>query len=191
MTETEADRDQMGDDTEGAANQDNTLSKDEIFHVLQNDRRRRVLQYLVDTDGPVQMGDIAEQITAWEYGTNVEEITSEQRQRVYIALYQSHLPKLAEFGLVTYNQHQGIVEQTPHINQVTRYLDQDETPSQSENTTRKWTWYYAYLTGINILLISLTWLDSGLISLLLNGRLALIITLLYASMTVAMAADSY
>lgn len=191
MVEITSKRSPMNNGIGDADSNDTPLSKDEIFHVLQNNRRRRVLQCLLATDGPVQLGDIAEQITAWEYGITIEEITPEQRQRVYIALYQSHLPKLAECGLITYNRTQGIVERTSQINQVTRYLDQDETLSQAEDTSRTWVWYYTGITCFSALLIGLTWLDFGLISLLVNGRLALLITLLYAGMTLAMAADSY
>ncbi|WP_336362021.1 DUF7344 domain-containing protein [Halalkalicoccus salilacus] len=168
-----------------------TLSKEEMFRLLQNSRRRHVLQYLIDSDGAVQIGDVSEQIAAWESGTSVADITPQQRQRVYIALYQSHLPKLASADLITYNQSKGIIEGTPKIDRITPYLDRDETPAQSNDATRKWVRYYAGVTVISLLLIGLTWADVGIISQVGSGRLGLIITLLYASVTVAMAVDSY
>ena len=113
-------------DSDGSS-QSAILSTDETFHILQNERRRRVLQYLAETEGPVQMPDIAEQIAAVEHDTTVHQLTSTQRQRVYIALYQSYLPKLADFGLITYNQNRGIVERTRAADQVMRYLDPDES----------------------------------------------------------------
>jgi hypothetical protein len=104
---------------------------DDVFHVLQNARRRLVLVYLSDVEGAVEMRAIAEQVAAWENGTTVEAITSEQRQRVYIALYQSHLPKMDELGVVDYDQARGVVERTPQVDQFLSFLrlpDEDLEP---------------------------------------------------------------
>lgn len=40
------------------------LSKEEIFHLLQNSRRRQALQFLLETNGMVQISEMAEQIAA-------------------------------------------------------------------------------------------------------------------------------
>ena len=109
----------------GAATDDaETISLDDTFHILQNERRRQVLQYLQGVEGMVMMSDIAEAIAAWENDTTVENLHSNQRQRVYIALYQSHLPKLDNLGVIKYNQSRGYVEPTPLLDQVSAYLDQ-------------------------------------------------------------------
>lgn len=116
------------------------LSKDELFHLLQNQRRRRVLLYLQDTSGDVSMRDIAEQVAAWENDTTIEALGSNERQRVYIALYQSHLPKLDDAGVLTYDQQRGIVSRTQLANQLETYLnvetterERDETDAQNAN----------------------------------------------------------
>lgn len=181
----------MSDDTVNVDNNDASLSKEKMFHLLQNSRRRHVLQYLVTTNGPAQISDVAEQVAAWEYEAPVEELTSQQRQRVYISLYQSHLPKLAEFNLITYDRNRGSIEQTSTINQLARYLDRAEIPAQSAASTRTWVWCYTVSIGVSVLLIGVVWADIGTISQLVRGRIALVILLLYTSVTVAMAADSY
>lgn len=160
---------------------EHSLSMDDTFHILQNERRRRVLQYLSDTEGPVDMRDIAEQVAAWEHDTTVQQLTSDQRQRVYIALYQSHLPKLADFDLITYNRSRGVVERTPLADQVAHYLD--ETDGQSEQTAvdTRWTQYYGGATIVSILLIGLAWLGSVPLTSL---GLAILITAMYAGVTV-------
>uniref|UniRef100_UPI003F7B2881 DUF7344 domain-containing protein n=1 Tax=Halomicrococcus sp. SG-WS-1 TaxID=3439057 RepID=UPI003F7B2881 len=86
------------------------LPKDKIFHILQTQRRRDALRYLKANEGPVEMRALAEQVAAWENDTTVAALSSDERQRVYIALYQSHLPKLDEEGVIDYNQSRGIVE---------------------------------------------------------------------------------
>ena len=106
------------------------LSKDDLFHLLSNRRRRDVLRYLATQEGRVDMRDIAEQIAAWEHDIEVRNLRSKQRQRVYIALYQSHLPKLSEFGVIEYDRSRGHVERTPLARQLDTYID-PPTPNES------------------------------------------------------------
>jgi hypothetical protein len=96
---------------------------DEVFHLLQNQRRRRVLRCLREVDGTVDMSDVAEQVAAWEHDTTVEALTSAQRQRVYIALYQRHLPKLDDFDVIDYNQSRGLVTPRARAEWISDYLD--------------------------------------------------------------------
>lgn len=175
--------------SEGSS-QGTVLSKDGTFHILQNKRRRRVLQYLAETEGPVPMSDIAEQIAAVEHETTVHQLTSTQRQRVYIALYQSHLPKLTDFGLITYNQSRGSVERTRAADQVMRYLDQDEGADRSRTAENEWMSYYAGVTILSILLIGAVGAGFGPISLLSDIGLTAVITLCYAAVTISMAVNT-
>jgi len=109
------------------AETDEELTRDDIFHVLQCRRRRLVLKYLHEYSGdePADMSDIAEHIAALEHDTTVDALRSKQRQRVYIALYQSHLPKMDDAGVVEYNQDRGLVEPTPLASAFDRYLAQE------------------------------------------------------------------
>jgi hypothetical protein len=110
---------------------DASLSKDELFHILQNRRRRDVLWYLRGTEGSVRMRDIAEQVAAWENDTTVQALMSDQRQRVYIALYQEHLPKLDEDGVIDYNKSRGIVERNDVADQFDPYLTNEIVEEQA------------------------------------------------------------
>jgi hypothetical protein len=106
---------------------DDDLSRDDLFHVLQCRRRRLVLKYLHEYPGdePADMSDIAEHIAALEHDTTVDSLRSKQRQRVYIALYQSHLPKMDDAGVINYNQDRGLVEATELANSFDGYLDEE------------------------------------------------------------------
>jgi hypothetical protein len=110
------------------------LSKDKLFHILQNQRRRYALRYLQGTEGVVDMRDVAEQVAAWEHDTTVQQLTSNQRQRAYISLYQCHLPKLDDEGIIEYNQQRGFVERTPLANQLDPYLESTEEESADADT---------------------------------------------------------
>ncbi|WP_210424060.1 DUF7344 domain-containing protein [Halorussus ruber] len=121
-------------DAENDAEADNTLTRDEIFHILQCRRRRLVLKYLQEHDTPAKMTDITEKIAAVEHDTTVAALKSQERQRVYIALYQSHLPKLDEEGVIKYQQNRGIVEQTDLTDSFDRYLDEEPSMREAEET---------------------------------------------------------
>lgn len=96
--------------TEGTERDTDELPLDEVFGILKNRRRRYVLKYVAEADGQVSIGETAEQIAAWENDKPVEQITSSERKRVYVGLYQSHLPKMDGIGAVSFNKPRGIIE---------------------------------------------------------------------------------
>jgi hypothetical protein len=126
------------------------LTEDQVFHLLQNQRRRWVLKYLEGREGQVRMRDIAEQVAAWEHDTTVRALTSKERQRVYIPLYQNHLPKLDEEGIIEYNQSRGIVERTDLADQLEPYLDPFEGEADDEDADAAFAWELPYL-GVAVL----------------------------------------
>lgn len=79
------------------------LSQDLIFDLLSNPRRRFILYYLRIESGPVKLPDLAKEIAAWEYDTPIDELTDQEQKRAYVSLYQTHVPKLVEAGLVDYD----------------------------------------------------------------------------------------
>lgn len=101
------------------------LSKSEIFDVLRNQRRRFVLHYLehFDGEGPVELGELATQVAAWENDVPATAVTSTQRKRVYTTLQQSHLPKLDETGIVKFDSSRGTVRATDVVGDLTIYLE--------------------------------------------------------------------
>jgi hypothetical protein len=124
-TETATTADDRPRETHDASEERVTsIAKDDAFHLLQNARRRAVLRYLLEHEDIERfvMRDVAEVVAAWEHDTTVQQLVSDERQRVYIALYQSHLPKLDEHGLIEYNQSRGVIEPKPLIAAVEPYL---------------------------------------------------------------------
>lgn len=102
-----------------------SIGKDDLFHLLQNSRRRAVLRYLAvySDQETFEMRTVSEAVAAWENDIPVKQLTSNQRQRVYIALYQSHLPKLDEYGVIEYNQARGVIKATGLITLFESYLE--------------------------------------------------------------------
>lgn len=128
------------------------LSQDEIFHLLQTNRRRDTIRYLLDMDAEsVKMRDIAEHVAALEHETTVAELTSTQRQRVYIPLYQSHLPKLDKKGVIEYNKSRGIVRATDRIEIFRPHLEPYRDDAPDDDAERSIIGYFVsdyYATAI-------------------------------------------
>jgi hypothetical protein len=102
-----------------------TLSKDTLFEILKNQRRRDALSYLKANDGTATLSDMAEFIAAKENGIEVGALSSSQRKRVYIGLYQCHLPKMAGAGIISFEKNRGDIELRPEAEQLDVYLVDD------------------------------------------------------------------
>lgn len=102
-----------------------SIRKDRAFHLLQNPRRRAVFRFLLDHPHRREfgMGDLAEIVAAWENDTTIDQLTPDQRQRVYVSLYQSHLPKLDANDVIDYDKTAGRVEPTPLLAVFAKFLD--------------------------------------------------------------------
>lgn len=108
------------------------LSLSTTFELLKNSRRRETIAYLLEHDGTSTLSDLAEHIAALENGIEVIELSSDQRKRVYIGLYQCHLPKLDKAGVIDFDKNRGTVVLNPSVaDQLVPYL-QPEQPSASE-----------------------------------------------------------
>jgi len=80
------------------------LSRNKMFEVLSNERRRCALYYLQQQEDAVSLGDVVDHVTAWQYDQPVSALDPGARMRVYSALRQVHLPKLEEAGLIEYDR---------------------------------------------------------------------------------------
>jgi hypothetical protein len=104
-----------------------TLSKDVVFEILKNQRRRDALRFLKANDGATTLSDMAEHIAAKENGIAVRELSSRQRKRVYIGLYQCHLPKMASTGVIDFDKNRGTIALAAPATQLDAFLE--GTPS--------------------------------------------------------------
>jgi hypothetical protein len=101
--------------------EDADISRGDIFDLLRNRRRRAVLDYLRRNEGESTLHELAEHVAADENDTSIEELSAQQRKRVYVSLYQNHLPKMDEVGLVEYDEDEGTVAPLD-ISRVSPYL---------------------------------------------------------------------
>ena len=127
---------------------DDTLTRDAVFDILSSPRRRYVLYYLKREDGPIQLTKLAEEVAAWENDTTVEELTSQQRKRVYVSLYQTHIPKLDDANIVSYDEDEGTVSLADGADTVETYL------SGSENSDGWYRYYLALSVASAVVLVA-------------------------------------
>ena len=145
------------------------LSQDLVFDILSSSRRRFVLYYLRQVDEPVDLTELAEEVAAWENECSVEELTTQQRKRVYVSLYQTHVPKLESVGLVDYDRDSGEVSLTSRAYQLDNYLE--------ESTQRiPWQYFYFALSVISAALLLAVWLEIGIFGTIPIVVAALVIT---------------
>jgi len=74
----------------------------------------------------VEFSELANELAAWENGVDVDEITERQRKRVYVSLYQTHIPKLEEAGIVSYDADSGEVRLRSRMRRLSPHLETDE-----------------------------------------------------------------
>jgi hypothetical protein len=91
--------------------------------VLGNGRRRYVIRALGQAEGAIELGELAEQVAAWENDVPLSDVTYQQRKRAYTALQQSHLPKMDEAGALHYDSDRGVVEPADDLSEFDVYLE--------------------------------------------------------------------
>jgi len=134
------------------ADEDRDVLRDEAFDVLSNRRRRYTLHYLLRNDKTARLGDVAEQVAAWENDKTVSSVTSAERKTVYSSLQQFHLPKLDERNIVSFDERAGEIELTDRARDLDIYLE------VIDSYDIPWSFYYLGATLLGITLVSLSWL---------------------------------
>lgn len=120
---------------------DQTISRDEVFDLLSNHRRRYALHIAKQTDGPSELSEMAAQIAAWENSKEQTEVTSDERHRVYTSMQQVHFPAMDDAGVIDYDN--GTVTLTDQAADLEVYMD--VVPEQSI----PWAEYYLGLAAIS------------------------------------------
>jgi predicted transcriptional regulator len=107
------------------SNESRTFDENEVYDVLRNERRRRLLRSLEDAEAEQTIGDLADRIAAAEAGES--EPPADVRQSVYVSLHQTHLPKLHDLGVLNYDRDDRTVRLLPPAEEVLIRLDAAES----------------------------------------------------------------
>ena len=126
-----------------------SLSRNEIYEILSNPRRRYSLHAIKNEDGTTELSDVAEQVAAWENDKPVSEITSSERHLAYSSIQQNHIPKLERAGIITHDS--GTIELTAEARDLDVYVD--VVPGDSI----PWAEYYLGLGAVSLGLVAAVW----------------------------------
>ena len=138
-------------DNESTVNSGASLSEDDVFEVLSNQRRRFTLHYLMRNEKTIEVGELADQVAAWENNISAEDVTANQRKRAYTALQQNHLPQMDRAGIVDYDHPRGTIEMTDSAEEIDIYLD------VVYGRDIPWNKYYLGLSGVGLAIMIAAW----------------------------------
>lgn len=102
------------------------LSEEECFDLLSDYRRRLTVEYLSSSGEVTTIQELAVKIAARENGIPEERVTDQQQKRAYTSLYHFHVPRMAEIGVVEYDEGKDTVATGPSAATLEPYLDTDE-----------------------------------------------------------------
>jgi hypothetical protein len=152
-------------------------SQDLVFDILSNPRRRYVLYHLQENEEPVELGPLSEAIAAWENNVDEDELTSQQRKRVYVSLYQTHIPKMADGGIIEYDSDAGTVR----LSEEGRRFQQSLGHTEAEG--RSWELYYLALSIVAGLVVLATVFDVGAFRDVAAATVGIAVTLAFGTLT--------
>ncbi|WP_265107842.1 DUF7344 domain-containing protein [Halosolutus halophilus] len=158
---------------------DSELTQAELFDVFSNARRRRTVQYLKRNGGSCDLAPLVEQVAAWENETAPEDVTRTQRRRVYISLYQTHLPMLEDHAIVDWNPDDHTIDLLPSEELFEPYLD------RRLEDQRSWHRIYASVTTLGVVGLAVSWLSIGPISTAIAPVVALVLCVVVLGVALA------
>lgn len=109
---------------------------DGLFELLANNRRRLLLHRLVDNDGEAHLRELSREVVAEEMDAEPEAIEDPEVTRVYVSLYQTHVPALEDNDLVEYDDSERVVRLGDRTDELFALL---ESWAQRR---RRWAIYY-------------------------------------------------
>ena len=157
-----------------AESAESSLSREATFEILSSERRRRVLQYLLDVANRATLRDLSQTLAAWENDVSAAAVTGQQRKRVYTALKQFHLPKMDRVGVIEYDDDRGTVELAEAAQNLRVYLE--VVPEKAI----PWSEYYLGLGAVSSAAVAAAWMGALPLGvapgLFLAGLIALALT---------------
>lgn len=97
-------------------------SVDELFGLLANERRQALLSVLATRGGPVDVDELTRAIAALETSTDATDVDESDLRRVRLTLHHVHLPKMADYGVISYDRNHrmvaladGLIDASPDV----------------------------------------------------------------------------
>lgn len=107
---------------------------DVAFTLLSNSRRRYLLYRLEDND-PMTTEELSLEIAAWERDVPVEGVREDDRKRVETTLVHTHLPRLADHGILETDSETGDVETGERFAEIRPLVERAQATELDETVT--------------------------------------------------------
>lgn len=93
---------------------------DEVYKVLASERRRHLIFYLIEQDTKTPLSRIAMELTSQINDLPLTEVTPADQEAMRLSLEHEHLPRLANYGLLSWSYGEDMIEPLPSLNSVNR-----------------------------------------------------------------------
>lgn len=161
-------------------------SRDDLFDLLGNARRRRVLRHLLE-EPTITLTDLSARVAAWENDTPVADLSSRERKQVYSSLYQTHIPRLSDHNVVSYDANERVVRLTSDRDRLRELLFEEK--SDAADVTQRWSRYFFWTATVGSATIAGNWLGTlptgGVTTANLYGLLTVTFMMLSVSFVMA------
>ena len=97
------------------------LPAEQVYAILANERRRRALEHIESVGGVVTVHELSTLVASHE--TDESSPPKRCRESVYTSLVQTHLPKLADLGVIEYDRETQTIELSRHARDVSLYTE--------------------------------------------------------------------
>lgn len=107
------------------------LNVDYVFDALAHPRRRYLL-YTLGVETEWSLRELATKLAAWELDIPEETVRSDERDKVYISLYHTHIPKLVDHQIITFDEQTETIKAATNAEQTIAALEGVGTSIDSE-----------------------------------------------------------
>ena len=132
------------------------LPAEQVYAILANERRRRAIEQLGSVGGTVSVNELSTLVAARETGETPP--PKRCRESVYTSLVQTHLPKLADAGVIAYDRETQTIELSRRARDVRLYT---EILAPGGAT---WSELYRALAMVSLLVVLAALLEAPLVS---------------------------
>lgn len=80
-----------------------SVDRSTLHDLLSSERRRHVLSCLGE-HGPMALPDLADEVAEREHDAALPQVPEDAVLTIYLSLYHTHVPKLAQADVVSYDQ---------------------------------------------------------------------------------------
>lgn len=88
-------------------------SSEEVYKALADEQRRHLILYLIEQDTAVPLSQLAMELTSRSNDVPLTEVSSAEQEQMRLNLEHDHLPRLADYGLLSWSYGEDMIEPLP------------------------------------------------------------------------------